>query len=389
MWCKTNGYEMLEENEWAGKWIPVIRVVGNEYEVEGRLFVSGLIRNAKDAQRMYNYWVSAETEMLALAPKAPFIGYGGQFEGYENQWKTANVNNWPYLEVNPDVTDGQGSVLPLPQRAAPPMVQSGLIQAKAGASDDIKSTTGQYDSSLGARSNERSGRAILAREHQSDVGTYHYVDNLARAIRYTTRQIVDMIPKIYDTQRVARIIGVDGGKHEVPGHGRLDRNGGRLGITDFANENDIRVLAQEGPQGLGEGQTHLRRDLRLADMFEVELDRIFDAEHLLRRTREGLQERIKGRGLAAARGSGHKKEAVRRSGRPAQGFDDAGIETEGVEVERTGGSVENAQDRGLAKDRRRGRHPHVDRLAADDKGRPSILRQTSLTKVEIGDDLYP
>lgn len=210
MWCKTNGYEMLEENEWAGKWIPVIRVVGNEYEVEGRLFVSGLIRNAKDAQRMYNYWVSAETEMLALAPKAPFIGYGGQFEGYEQQWKTANVNNWPYLEVNPDVTDGQGGVLPLPQRALPPMAQTGLIQAKMGASDDIKSTTGQYDSSLGATSNERSGRAILARERQGDVGTYHYVDNLARAIRYTTRQIVDMIPKIYDTQRVARIIGVDG-----------------------------------------------------------------------------------------------------------------------------------------------------------------------------------
>ena len=209
-WCKTNGYEMLEENDWAGQWIPVIRVVGNEFEVDGRLFVSGLVRNAKDAQRMYNYWVSAETEMLALAPKAPFIGYGGQFEGYEQQWKTANVNNWPYLEVNPDVTDGQGAVLPLPQRSPPPMAQVGLIQAKAGASDDIKSTTGQYDSSLGATSNERSGRAILAREKQGDTGTYHYVDNLARAIRYTTRQIVDMIPKIYDTQRIARIIGIDG-----------------------------------------------------------------------------------------------------------------------------------------------------------------------------------
>ena len=209
-WCKTNGYEMLEENDWAGQWIPVIRVVGNEFEVDGRLFVSGLVRNAKDAQRMYNYWVSAETEMLALAPKAPFIGYGGQFEGYEHQWKTANVNNWPYLEVNPDVTDGAGAVLPLPQRATPPMAQVGLIQAKAGASDDIKATTGQYDSSLGATSNERSGRAILAREKQGDTGTYHYVDNLARAIRYTTRQIVDMIPKIYDTQRIARIIGIDG-----------------------------------------------------------------------------------------------------------------------------------------------------------------------------------
>ena len=209
-WCKTNGYEMLETNDWAGEWIPVVRVVGNEFEVDGRLYVSGLVRNAKDAQRMYNYWVSQEAEMLALAPKAPFIGYGGQFEGYEDKWKTANTQNYPYLEVNPDVTDGQGGVLPLPQRAQPPMASSGLLQAKAGASDDIKSTTGQYDTSLGATSNERSGKAIMARERQSDTGTYHYVDNLARAIRHITRQIVGLIPKIYDTQRVARIIGADG-----------------------------------------------------------------------------------------------------------------------------------------------------------------------------------
>jgi len=209
-WMKTNGYEILEENDWPGKHIPVIRVIGNEFEVDGRLYISGLVRNAKDAQRMYNYWVSQEAEMLALAPKAPFIGYAGQFEGYEHQWKTANTQNYPYLEVNPDVTDGQGAVLPLPARAQPPLAQTGLIQAKMGASDDIKSTTGYYDSSLGETSNERSGRAILARERQGDTGSYHYIDNLARAIRYGTRQLVDLIPKIYDTQRIARIIGIDG-----------------------------------------------------------------------------------------------------------------------------------------------------------------------------------
>ena len=209
-YCKINGYEVLEQNDWAGKCIPVIRVVGNEYEVDGRLYVSGLVRNAKDAQRMYNYWVSQEAEMLALAPKAPFIGYGGQFEGYETQWKTANTQNWPYLEVNPDVTDGQGSILPLPQRAQPPMASSGLLQAKAGASEDIKSTTGQYNASLGMGSNERSGKAILARQREGDVGTYHYGDNLARSVRNVARQLVDLIPKIYDTQRVARIIGEDG-----------------------------------------------------------------------------------------------------------------------------------------------------------------------------------
>jgi hypothetical protein len=209
-WLKTNGYEVLEERDWAGKNIPVVRVIGNEFEVDGQLYISGLVRNAKDAQRMYNYWVSQEAEMLALAPKAPFIGYGGQFEGYEMQWKTANTNNWPYLEVNPDVTDGAGNTLPLPERAQPPMAQTGLIQAKMGAGEDIKATTGQYDSSIGATSNERTGRAILARERQGDTSTFHYVDNMSRAVRYITRQLVDLIPKIYDTQRVARIVGIDG-----------------------------------------------------------------------------------------------------------------------------------------------------------------------------------
>ena len=209
MWVKTNGYEVLEEREWAGKWIPIIRVIGNEYEIDGKLHISGLVRNAKDPQRLYNYWASQEAEMLALAPKAPFIGAGGQFEGYETQWKTANTTNWPYLEYNPDVTDGKGNPLPAPQRQMPPMAQTGLIQAKMGASDDIKATTGQYNSSLGATSNERSGKAILARERQADTGTYHFVDNLARAVRYSTRQLVDLIPKIYDTQRIARVIGED------------------------------------------------------------------------------------------------------------------------------------------------------------------------------------
>lgn len=255
-WCKINGYEILETSDWAGAYIPVVRVVGNEFEVDGQMYISGLVRNAKDAQRMYNYWVSQEAEMLALAPKAPFIGYGGQFEGYEQQWKTANTNNWPYLEVNPDVTDGQGAVLPLPQRAQPPMASSGLMQAKAGAAEDIKSATGQYNASLGMSSNERSGRAILARQKEGDVGTYHYVDNLARAVRHIGRQLVDLIPKIYDTERIARIVGEDGEpdtvklnpRQEEPVKKIVDQNG--IVIEKIYNpavgKYDVRVITGPG-----------------------------------------------------------------------------------------------------------------------------------------------
>lgn len=216
MWRKICGHRILDEQEWPGMYIPVARVVGNEFDIEGKLHVSGLVRNAKDAQRMYNYWASQEVEMLALAPKAPFVGASGQFEGFEDRWATANQINYAYLEYNPVVdTDNGPMQMPPPQRVQPPMPPAGFIQAKMGASDDIKSTTGQYDASLGAQGNETSGVAIMRRDHQSDVSTFHFVDNLSRAIRFVGRICVDLIPKIYDTKRIARILGEDGEPDQV------------------------------------------------------------------------------------------------------------------------------------------------------------------------------
>lgn len=208
MWTKMNGQEVLDEREWVGRYIPIIRVVGNEYEVDGKIIVSGLVRNAKDPQRMVNYWTSQEAEMLALAPKAPFVGASGQFEGHEDKWKTANTVNYAYLEYEPIVQDGVA--IPPPQRQMPPLPPAGIINAKLGSSDDLQATVGQYNPSLGAESKEKSGKAIVARQRQADVGTFHYIDNLSRAIRHCGRILVDMIPKIYDTERVARIVGEDG-----------------------------------------------------------------------------------------------------------------------------------------------------------------------------------
>jgi len=212
-WCKLNGVEVLEKKDWAGKYIPVVRVLGNKYEVEGRVYLSGIVRNAKDAQRMYNYWTSQEAEMLALAPKAPFVGAAGQFEGFEDKWKQANIQNFPYLEYN-HVVD-EGLLVPPPQRLAPPLPQQGLLQAKLGAADDIKGTTGQYNPTLGADAQEKSGKAIIARQKQSDLGTFHYHDNFGVGLKHGTRILVDLIPKIYDTARVARIIGLEGDTAQI------------------------------------------------------------------------------------------------------------------------------------------------------------------------------
>ncbi len=172
--------------------------------------------------------------MAALAPKAPFIGYAGQFEGYEDKWKRANIDNQPYLEANPDAADPDGKAYPLPQRVQPPMLSSAILHAKLGSSDDIKSTTGQYGPSIGEKSNETSGRAIIARDKQSETGTYHYIDNYARAVRHSTRIVVDLFPKIIDTERLERIVGLDG---EIK-HVKLDPNQPEA-VREVKNEKGI------------------------------------------------------------------------------------------------------------------------------------------------------
>jgi hypothetical protein len=212
VWRKINGQQILEGGEkgkeFPSRFIPVARVVGNEWEVEGKVYVSGIVRNAKDSQRMYNVAQTAIVERVMLSPKTPWTAPVEAVEGYEKQWQTANTANHSYLPYNH--VDAEGNPIPSPTRVQAAQVETGLNQIAMGASDDIKAETGQYDASLGQKSNETSGRAIMARQREGDNATYHYVDNLGRAIRHIGRVILDMIPAIYDTQRVARILGEDG-----------------------------------------------------------------------------------------------------------------------------------------------------------------------------------
>ena len=196
-----SGAEELKKVEWAGKYIPIIPVYGSEVNLLGKRYFRSLIRGAKDAQRMRNYWRTTSTELVALAPKAPFIGRKGAFDTDASKWATANTQSHAYIEF-----DGNES----PQRQAFAGIPAGALQEALNASDDIKSIVGIYNSSLGARSNETSGTAIQARDAQADTGTFHFIDNLSRAIRHAGRVIIDLIPSVYPVPRVLRIIGPDG-----------------------------------------------------------------------------------------------------------------------------------------------------------------------------------
>jgi hypothetical protein len=208
MWRKINGQQVLEEKEFPCKYIPIARAWGNHYVIDGKVYVHGLVRPSKDSQRMYNVAQSAIVERVMQAPKAPFIAAVDAVEGYEKEWANANKGNDSFLPWNH--VDDQNNPIPMPQRTPPASIEPGLIQIAQSSADDIKSETGQYDASLGARSNETSGRAIMARQREGDVATFHYVDNLARCVRHLGRIVLDMIPRIYDTKRIARILGEDG-----------------------------------------------------------------------------------------------------------------------------------------------------------------------------------
>lgn len=204
IWRKLTAKEVLDEREWPGKWIPIVPTYGHLIRVGTERRISSLHKPAMDAARMYNYAASAFVERVALTPKAPYVATASQIEGYESEWASANTSNASVLPYNADPS------APPPQRQQATDMPAGWMQVMQGMEHDIQSALGMYNASLGAPSNEKSGKAIMARQREADNATFHVIDNLSRCIRHVGRIIVDLIPKIYDTSRVVRILGEDG-----------------------------------------------------------------------------------------------------------------------------------------------------------------------------------
>lgn len=208
-WAKITGYQVLEkEQAWAGSIIPVFPVWGEEYNTGDKTIYLGLTHFAEDATRMSNYWWSAATEKVALSPKAPWLVTEDAIEGHETEWENANRGNPAVLKWNE--RDDQGNPIAKPERSDFAAMPAAEMQLALAASDLNKSILGIYDAGLGNRSNETSGKAINARKEESDTGQYHFADNRNVAIRAVGRCLVELIPKIYDGERVIRILNEDG-----------------------------------------------------------------------------------------------------------------------------------------------------------------------------------
>lgn len=204
--------EILEEGVWPGKYIPIVSVYGKELNIESTSTYRGIVRFAKDAQRLYNYSRSTGAEMISLAPRTPFLVTAKQIGQYTDKWDNAHKKNYPYLPYDVDPGNPQA----IPHRSEPIMVNTGINNEIMISDQELHDTTGLQQASLGKKSNEKSGRAILARQREGDIANFAFYDNLARSMRYAGRVLVDLIPKIYDTARIIRIINPDDSIQSVP-----------------------------------------------------------------------------------------------------------------------------------------------------------------------------
>lgn len=243
-WVKLTGMQILEKRDWAGKYIPVVPVYGQQLIVDSKKKKFGLTRMAKDPQRMYNFWSTALTESVALAPKAKWLLAEGQDEGHEEEWAQANIKSMPVLRYKQ--TDSEGREAPLPQRLQPEAPPMGIVTALEGLNADLMAVVGIYDPSMLPQGNQ-SGKAIQGQQQQADMTNYHYYDNLTRSIKQTGRIILDLIPTVYDRERVLRIIG-DDGKGEIVNVNERTTN--EMGVETILNDvtvGEYDVTMETGP----------------------------------------------------------------------------------------------------------------------------------------------
>jgi hypothetical protein len=206
-WIKCTAMEVLEEKTWAGKYIPVVPCYGAQVIIDDKRKKYGLVRFAKDPQRMYNFWRTSMTESVALAPKAKWLLAEGQDEGHENEWAMANIKSTPVLRYKQKDIEGQPA--PAPTRLQPEPPPTGIMEAAGAISADLQMVLGVLDPNQ-LPSGNISGKALAGQQNQVDLSNFHFYDNMTRSIRQTGKIILDLIPKIYDTERVMRIIGSDG-----------------------------------------------------------------------------------------------------------------------------------------------------------------------------------
>jgi len=318
-WCKMVANKVIEGpyDDWPSQYIPIVLMFGKEVNARGLAKTRGMVRFARTPQQMYNYWSSSITEQIALAPKSPYLVTAGMIGPYKAQWDQAHTKNYPYLLYDIDSESPSQS----PRREPPPALSSAVSHELQRMDHDIMSSMGIYEASLGQEAPERSGKAILARQKQGNIAAAPYTENFHMALTYSTKILIDLIPAVYDTERIVRILGTDDSDVAIPINarpnapilsevGQLDEKfvaAPREGITQYLNDLSVGkydVVVDIGPSYTTQRQEALEQLMELVgaapQLAQVALDIIVEnmdlphSEKLIERVKKMIPVEIRG-----------------------------------------------------------------------------------------------
>lgn len=244
-WCKQTAFEILEEKTLPGRWIPVVPVYWTRVQIESRILMQGLVKDAMDPQRMLNFWHTAMTESIALAPKAKWLIAEGADEGHEKEFAGANMSASPTLRYKPTGLDGQP--IPPPERIQPEPPPAGIIEASFMATQNLSRVMGIFDPAVRGGAQHKSDKTLNAEQGQSEITNFDGYDNLLRSIKHTWRIMLSYFPVIYDTQRVQRIIGDDGKEELVTLNEKQMAEGGVEKVLNDVTVGTYDVVMDTGP----------------------------------------------------------------------------------------------------------------------------------------------
>ncbi len=210
--CLVSGRGKLEKpTKWGGSMIPIVPQWGDLISINGQQIYSGMTRFGRDAQTIHNFELSTMVEVVAKLPNSPLTATTKMIEGLESYYERMGFDDAPVLLYNVDPNAPTAK----PTREPPPQLPTALANLSMIATDELKADLGVYDASLGARSNESSGRAILARQNEGEIANFVYIDNQIKALKRLGEILVDAIPHYYDAERSIRILGEDNAEKYV------------------------------------------------------------------------------------------------------------------------------------------------------------------------------
>lgn len=245
MYYKCTAREKLEERQWEGSYIPFCFVEGNKDTVDGKVYYTGLYEDMVSTQVLYNYATNTAIELAESAPISPFMGDIRAFKGFEQFYDNANVKNFSYLPYNAVADDG--SQIAQPQRAQNTADLSAAVQLIQMSDQNFYGTSGIYPASLGQQSNEKSGKAIIARQREGDVSTSNYPDAFGRALLYGGIIFKDLSKRIFDGAREIQVMSEDKKTRTVKINQKFtDEKTGKPMNYDLT-EGEYEVMVSTGP----------------------------------------------------------------------------------------------------------------------------------------------